>query len=78
MNSFEKLSALAVKRSTVATKYIAFQYTVVMHILTTNTFLLIIGRRDEGKCTFCGVQSESLPHLFLRCEYVRNFWNDIK
>ena len=78
INSFEHLSALAVKRSTVATKYIAFQYKLVMRILTTNTFLFSIGRREDDKCTFCGIQSESLPHLFLTCEHVRIFWNNVK
>ena len=49
-----------------------------MRILTTNTFLFIIGRREDDKCTFCGIQSESLPHLFLTCEHVRIFWNNVK
>ena len=77
IDSFENFSALAVKRSTIATKYIAFQYKLVMRILTTNTFLRIIGKREDDKCTFCGVQSESLSHLFLTCQHVQKFWNDI-
>ena len=78
INSFEPASVQQVKRSVIATKYIAFQYKLVMRILTTNTFLFLIRRREDDRCTFCKETAESLTHLFLACRYVKNFWNEIK
>ena len=74
VNSFEESSVLYVKSSVIATKYIAFQYKLVMRILTTNTFLFIINRKENDKCTFCSNESETLVHLFLRCSHTNTFW----
>ena len=78
MNSFEPASVQQVKRSVIATKYVAFQYKLVMRILTTNSFLFLISRKEDDRCTFCKETAESLTHLFLTCRYVKKFWDDIK
>lgn len=68
---------LLVKRSVIATKYVSFQYKLVMRILTTNTFLFLINKRDDNKCTFCSDAPETLSHLFLVCRYVELFWRNV-
>ena len=77
INSFEPSSVLSVKRSVVATRYATFQFNLVMRILTTNTFLFLINRREDNRCTFCGNEAESLTHLFLTCRHVETFFSDI-
>ena len=77
INFFEPSSVMAIKRSVISTMYMTFQFKLVMRILTTNTFLYIIKIKDNDKCTFCEVESETLAHLFLTCRHVQKFWSDI-
>ena len=77
INSFEQCSALWVKICVPTTKYTAFQFKLTMRILTTNTFLFLINKREDSKCTFCEGEPETIVHLFLRCRYVATFWSEI-
>ena len=74
---FEQQSLLTVKGSVRATRYISFHYKLIMRILTTNSFLHMIHIRENDLCTFCGVNQESLLHLFLQCQHVQAFWLEI-
>ena len=74
---FEPLSVLIVKNSISATRYISFQYKLVMRILTTNSFLRLIGKKETEHCTFCNNAPETLLHMFVTCIFVQRFWNDI-
>ena len=76
METFDPLSVLNVKNSVCATKYTSFQFKLVMRILTTNTFLKIIGVQENEMCSFCQENPETLKHLFLTCDHVRKLWND--
>ena len=49
--------------STKATKVIIFQYKLFHRRLATNDFLNKIGIRENGICTFCRTEKESLFHL---------------
>ena len=77
IGSFEHLSVLFVHKSIGATRYTSFQFKLVMRILTTNTFLSIIHLKDSNKCTFCDHAPETIKHLFLACQFVRIYWEDI-
>ena len=77
IKSFEPRSVLFVKRSVTAIKYVSFQYRLVMRILTTNTFLFLIGRSENDRCTFCADAPETLEHLFLTCRHAKKYWRDI-
>lgn len=77
INDFEPMSVQIVKDSISATRYLSFQFRLVMRIVTTNTFLRLIGCREDDQCTFCDKVPETLPHLFLFCPFVQNYWNAI-
>lgn len=49
------------------------QYRVNHRILTTNTFLKMIGKSDNDLCTFCLEERESLEHIMYDCEKVSIF-----
>ena len=74
---FEQGSALTVKTSISLLRYTSFQYKFAMRIITTNSFLFKINRKDHDRCTFCDRNPETLKHLFITCPHVRMFWEDI-
>ena len=51
-----------------------FQYRLVHRTLGVNSFLAKSGKRDNGLCTFCQLESEMLVHLFCRCKFSTMFW----
>ena len=53
----------------------SFQYRVLNFILFTNDKLFKIGLSDSDKCSFCGIYTEDLYHLFFNCSFVQAFWN---
>ena len=77
IDEFEPLSVQIVKNSIIATRYISFQFKLVMRILTTNSFLYLIDKKENKQCTFCDNAPETLLHLFLTCTFIERFWNDI-
>ena len=48
-----------------------------MRVLTTNTFLKLIIVQENELCSFCHDNRETLVHLFIACDCVDAFWNDI-
>ena len=77
INSFDHLSVLNVKNGAFASRYLSFQFKLVMRILTTNTFLKLIRVQENDLCSFCHVNRETLAHLFISCDYVAAFWGHI-
>lgn len=59
------------------TKLQDFQYKLNNKILVTNYFLWKIGKIDCNLCSFCKVHPETLTHLFLECNHVKIFLNDL-
>ena len=62
--------------STKATKVIIFQFKLLHRRLATNDCLNKIGIRENGICTFCRTEKESLFHLFWSCSKTSSFWRD--
>ena len=46
-------------------------------VLETNTFLKKIGKIDSSACSFCGVNDESLEHLFVTCLFTATLWEKL-
>ena len=46
-------------------------------VVYTNKLLYKMKLSDTSLCTFCGEYEESLEHLFLRCQFSKNFWMQI-
>ena len=64
-------------RLTIDTKLRDFQWKILHNILPTNVKLhkmLIIA---SPACTFCGVENETLLHLFCDCTEVKSFWETV-
>ena len=54
----------------------SFQLKILNDITFTNHRLAKIGYAQNGLCTFCGVESETLYHLFYECFFKSQLWND--
>ena len=53
------------------------QYRILHRILATNSFLFKINIIDSELCTFCGLERETLEHIFFECDLTRKFLSDI-
>ena len=54
-----------------------FQFKILNDITSTNHRVANkIGYAQNGLCTFCGVESETLYHLFYECSFTSQLWND--
>ena len=50
-----------------------FQFRFIHRILGTNKLLWRMNLRENSLCSFCGIQDETLDHLFWECPVVSNF-----
>ena len=54
------------------------QYRVLYRILGTKELLFKIKSYDDGQCSFCKQYSETILHLFVQCNNVKNFGSELK
>ena len=54
-----------------------FQHKVMNKILVTKLFLHEINKVDNI-CEYCCLQPETIYHLFIECEIVKRFWNELR
>ena len=54
-----------------------FQYKIVHRILPTNKKLLQYNIKTSSICDYCGLEKESLIHLFCECDISTIIWQDI-
>ena len=59
-------------------KLIYFQYKIIHKILGTNKLLSQIGKSNNNKCRLCGLDTESIYHLFITCRITEDLWQDLK
>ena len=52
-----------------------FQYKITNKILVTKSFLYRINKTNDNLCEYCHQQPETIFHLFVECEEVKQFWN---
>ena len=55
-----------------------FQFKINNKILVTKSFLYRIGKVDENQCAYCNHDIESIYHLFVDCDRVKRFWQDLR
>ena len=60
------------------TKLQYFQLRFLHRILGTNSYLFRLHLRNDSLCSFCGIEDESIDHLFWNCEVVSNFILDVE
>lgn len=55
-----------------------FQFKINNKILVTNSFLRKINKIDTDRCGYCQNNPETISHLFLECNRVKEFWDRLK
>ena len=54
-----------------------FQYKILHRILATNKKLKQYGIKDSDNCDFCGIETESILHIFCECDLTTHIWQSI-
>ena len=73
-----KIYSLLPFKCTMDTKLRWFQYRILNGILTTNTFMFKIGKRNDNICTFCNEEPETINHLLSDCKKVKPIWSQLE
>ena len=53
------------------------QFKLLHRKLPTNSFLQKIGLQDNGNCSFCGDEPDTLTHLCWTCNKTQLFWMEV-
>ena len=78
INEEEHKSFNKVIRSIIEIRLKDFQYKVTNKILIAKLFLHKINKVDNNICECCNLQPETIYHLFIECEIVKRFWNELR
>jgi hypothetical protein len=54
------------------------QFRIIYRILGTNIVLKNMQIEPSDQCTFCGLEKETIEHLFWKCIYTNNFWGSLQ
>jgi hypothetical protein len=63
---------------TLDTKLRWFQYRVMHNIVPTNVWLQKVGLTNSDLCSFCKKEKETITHMFVECEKVVDFWQQVQ
>ena len=69
---------LMAKSCTAEVKLRIFQHKILTRILATNKFLFRCNLIETQLCTFCGIYTETIEHLFYECNITRSIWLQLK
>ena len=61
-------------KCTIESKMRSFQYRLLLRIIPTNKFLFRCNMSHTDRCYYCGIECETIEHLFWFCPIVKNFW----
>ena len=50
---------------------------ILHRLLPTQKYLHMIKEAESPICTFCKINSETIPHLLWHCPFTKRFWNDV-
>ncbi len=67
-----------IHKTTIDSKTRNFQYKLIHRIITTNSFLQKIGKREDNLCTFCETESETIEHIFFNCTKVQSLLRQLE
>ena len=68
-----RLSSLIYAKLQIA-QNIDFQYRFIINLLVTKVRITFVEKRENPLCTFCLRGNESIQHLFIECEHVKQIW----
>ena len=63
---------------TIITKFRSFQYRLIQNAITTNVRLYKWKIKNDDRCSFCGEEAETILHLFLYCNHVKQLWIQVE
>ena len=55
-----------------------FQFKFLHRIIPTSKLLFSMGKSDSDLCSFCGIATESIEHLFWECSHTASFILDVE
>ena len=55
-----------------------FQFKINNKILVTKTFLHQIRKVEDNLCSYCKREPETILHLFVECDKVKEFWQSLR
>ncbi len=59
------------------TKIQTFQYKILHRVILCNKWLYNIQIKESAICNYCN-EVDDIPHFFLKCSKVKEFWNMMK
>ena len=74
---WEKIYLLPFYNTTLDNKLREFQYKILHRILYTNEMLFRFKKVDSPSCDLCGIELETVEHLFFSCTKVSAFWDEL-
>ncbi len=66
-----------IRSMTLSTKLRSFQYRLLNHGIVTNVQLHRWKITPTNLCTFCGLEPETILHLFFECPAATDIWNKL-
>ncbi len=66
-----------IRSMTLSTKLRSFQYRLLNHGIVTNVQLFKWKIAPSDNCTFCGLEQETIIHLFWDCAATTDIWNKL-
>ena len=80
--SFENLNwkiiFIKCNKTTMDSKLRWFQTRLLHRLLPTNRYLYLRRIKDCRICSFCGIEEETIRHLFWSCDFVKRFWANLQ
>ena len=55
-----------------------FQYKILNNILYLNKQLFLFKKRNDYLCSYCGLEEETINHIFSNCQKTKKLWFDLK
>lgn len=55
-----------------------FQFKIKNKILVTTSFLHRISKKDDNQCSYCNQHAETIYHLFVECDKVKQSWQELR
>ena len=65
-------------RYTKISKYVYFQYKLLLGALTTNVKRHAWDRRITNLCSQCSCEKETVVHMLVTCEKIKPLWHNLK
>jgi hypothetical protein len=64
-------------RCTKDAKLRELQYKILQRYICLNPLLVKMGVKNDGNCTFCREEKETIEHFYLHCEKSKSLWREL-